>query len=38
LPELLNLSRRVVVLREGFVTGEISHEQFSQEAVLHLMA
>jgi ABC-type sugar transport system ATPase subunit len=38
LPELLNLSRRVVVLREGFVTGEISHENFSQEAVLHLMA
>jgi ABC-type sugar transport system ATPase subunit len=38
LPELLNLSRRVVVLREGFVTGEISHEKFSQEAVLHLMA
>jgi ABC-type sugar transport system ATPase subunit len=38
LPELLNLSRRVVVLREGFKTGEISHEKFSQEAVLHLMA
>ena len=38
LPELLNLSRRVVVLREGFVTGEIPHENFSQEAVLHLMA
>jgi hypothetical protein len=26
------------VLREGFVTGELSHEKFSQEAVLHLMA
>jgi len=38
LPELLNLSRRVVVLREGFVTGELSHEKFSQEAVLELMA
>jgi len=38
LPELLNLSRRVVVLREGFVTGELSHDKFSQEAVLHLMA
>ena len=37
-PELLNLSRRVVVLREGFVTGELSHEKFSQEAVLELMA
>ena len=38
LPELLNLSRRVVVLREGFKTGELTHEEFSQEAVLHLMA
>jgi ABC-type sugar transport system ATPase subunit len=38
LPELLNLARRVVVLREGFVTGELSHDKFSQEAVLELMA
>ena len=38
LPELLNLARRIVVLREGFVTGELSHEKFSQEAVLQLMA
>jgi ABC-type sugar transport system ATPase subunit len=38
LPELLNLARRVVVLREGFVTGELPHEKFSQEAVLELMA
>jgi ABC-type sugar transport system ATPase subunit len=38
LPELLNLARRVVVLREGFVTGQLSHEKFSQEAVLELMA
>jgi ABC-type sugar transport system ATPase subunit len=30
LPELLNLARRVVVLREGFVTGELPHEKFSQ--------
>jgi ABC-type sugar transport system ATPase subunit len=38
LPELLNLARRVVVLREGFVTGELPHQKFSQEAVLELMA
>jgi ABC-type sugar transport system ATPase subunit len=38
LPELLNLARRIVVIREGFLTGELSHEQFSQEALLHLMA
>jgi ABC-type sugar transport system ATPase subunit len=38
LPELLSLSRRIIVMREGFVTGELSYEQFSQEAVLNLMA
>ena len=38
LPELLNLARRIIVMREGFLTGELSHEQFSQEALLHLMA
>jgi len=25
-------------MREGFLAGELSHEQFSQEALLHLMA
>jgi hypothetical protein len=25
-------------LREGFVTGELPHQKFSQEAVLELMA
>jgi ABC-type sugar transport system ATPase subunit len=38
LPELLNLARRIIVMREGFMTGQLSHEQFSQENLLHLMA
>jgi ABC-type sugar transport system ATPase subunit len=38
LPELLSLSRRIVAMREGFVTGELLYEQFSQESVLNLMA
>jgi ABC-type sugar transport system ATPase subunit len=38
LPELLSLSRRIIVMREGFVTGELPYEQFSQESVLNLMA
>ena len=38
LPELLNLARRIVVLREGFLTGELGHEEFSQENLLNLMA
>lgn len=38
LPELLSLSRRIIAMREGFVTGELLYEQFSQETVLNLMA
>ncbi len=38
LPEVMNLSRRILVLREGFLTGEIARENFTQEALLHLMA
>lgn len=38
LPELLSLSRRIITMREGYVTGELPHDQFSQEALLHLMA
>jgi ABC-type sugar transport system ATPase subunit len=38
LPELLSLSRRIITMREGFLTGEVPHDQFSQEALLHLMA
>jgi ABC-type sugar transport system ATPase subunit len=38
LPELLSLSRRIIVMREGFVTGELPYDKFSQEAVLNLMA
>jgi ABC-type sugar transport system ATPase subunit len=38
MPELLNMSRRIYAMRVGFVTGELQHDEFSQEAVLHLMA
>lgn len=38
LPELLNLSSRVLVMREGELVGELSHEEASQDAVLRLMA
>lgn len=34
LPELVTLSDRVIVLREGKVTGEITREKISQEALL----
>ena len=38
LPELLNLSTRVVVVREGRLVGELAKEQATQDALLRLMA
>ena len=38
LPELLNLSSRVLVLRSGLVVGELEREAASQDALLRLMA
>ncbi|MGH9310249.1 MAG: sugar ABC transporter ATP-binding protein [Vicinamibacterales bacterium] len=38
LPEILNLSTRVLVLRQGRVAGELPREQATQEAVMRLMA
>ncbi len=38
LPEVLNLSRRVIVLADGIVTGEMSREEASADRVMRLMA
>lgn len=38
LPELMNLSRRIIVLREGAQMGELQREAFSQPALMRLMA
>ena len=38
LPELLNLSSRVLVLRSGRVVGELEREAATQDALLRLMA
>jgi ABC-type sugar transport system ATPase subunit len=38
LPEVINLSTRIIVMREGQIAGELTREQASQEAVLRLMA
>ncbi|HYV97308.1 MAG TPA: ABC transporter ATP-binding protein, partial [Gemmatimonadaceae bacterium] len=38
LPELLNVSSRIIVLREGRVTGEVPREQATQERLLRMMA
>jgi ABC-type sugar transport system ATPase subunit len=38
LPEVLNLSTRVAVLREGRLVGELPREQATQDAAMRLMA
>lgn len=38
LPELLGMSDRILVMHEGQVRGELTREQFSQEAVMQLAA
>jgi len=38
LPELLNLSTRIIVLRSGKVRGELSREQATPDALLRMMA
>ena len=38
LPEVLNLSTRILVLRGGRVAGELTRAEATQEAVMRLMA
>ena len=38
LPEVLNLSTRILVLRGGRIAGELTRAQASQEKLMRLMA
>jgi ABC-type sugar transport system ATPase subunit len=38
LPEVLNLSTRILVMREGRLVGEVPREQANQETLMRLMA
>ncbi|MEW6156239.1 MAG: ATP-binding cassette domain-containing protein, partial [Verrucomicrobiota bacterium] len=38
LPELMNLSRRILVVRDGQIAGELQRHEFSQDRLLRLMA
>lgn len=38
LPELINLCRRIIVLREGQQVGELDRDNFSQTVLLRMMA
>lgn len=38
LPEVMNLARRIIVMREGAVMGEVGRAEFSQPNLMRLMA
>lgn len=38
LPEVMNLSRRIMVMRQGHIAGELAREDFSQPNLMRLMA
>ena len=38
LPEVMNLSRRILVMRQGRIAGELARTDFSQPALMRLMA
>lgn len=38
LPELMSLSRRIIVLRDGRMMGELERNEFSEPALMRLMA
>ena len=38
LPEVMNLSRRIAVMRQGRIAGELPREELSQPALMRLMA
>ncbi len=38
LPEVMNLSRRILVMRQGRVAGEVARENFTQTDLMRLMA
>jgi ABC-type sugar transport system ATPase subunit len=38
LPEVMNLSRRILVMRQGRAAGELTRSEFSQPVLMRLMA
>lgn len=34
MPEVMNMSDRIIIMKEGHITGEVSHEQNEQETIL----
>jgi len=38
LPEVMNLSRRILVMRQGRIAGELERDHFTQPNLMRLMA
>ena len=38
LPEVINLSTRILVLRAGKIVGEVAREQATQDVLMRMMA
>src|SRR6185369_14079528 len=38
LPEVMKMARRILVMREGAIVGELNRENFSQTELMRLMA
>ena len=36
LPELLSISDRIIVMREGYITGELDYTEATEESVMNL--
>ena len=36
LPELLSMSDRIIVMREGYITGELDYTEATEESVMNL--
>lgn len=34
MPEVMNMSDRMMIMNEGHITGEVDHEEYSQELIL----
>ena len=34
MPEVMNMSDRMMIMREGHIMGELSHDEYDQERIL----
>ena len=37
MPEILGMSDRIIVMNEGYIKGELSRQEASQEKIMHMI-